>query len=298
MTYLPATQPETTSQLLERSLQLFKFAFRKVILLGLFLSVCMFLPRLLNLLYGVGKPNGHFLAENAYIFFTLGINLACLILFAAMLWDMRCVMTNNSELITRDLKTSLRKLPLLIGASIIEELIVGVITLCVMLSYRHFVLNHLITTMHGPRHILNAELVLPDNRFYVFLTAIPLMLYAALVFYIYVLLLFYLPIIVTEGKGLLSALGRSVKLVWKNAWRVIKLQLCLWAFYFVFLLFLKEVLRVEVHIFFFDTEQVSVTAMFILIFMFSLFISWYAASLLVQLHDLELRKKLIPFDKM
>jgi hypothetical protein len=215
-----------------------------------------------------------------------------------MLWDMRCVMTNNSELITRDLKTSLRKLPLLIGASIIEELIVGVITVCVMLSYRHFVLHHLITTMHGHRHILTAELVLPENRFYVFLTALPLMLYAALVFYIYVLLLFYLPIIVTEGKGLMSALGRSVKLVWKNAWRVIKLQLCLWAFYFVFLLFLKEVLRIEIHIFFFDTERVSLTAMFILVLMFSLFISWYAASLLVQLHDLELRKKLIPFDKM
>jgi hypothetical protein len=296
MTYVPATQPETTSQLLERSLQLFKITFRKVFLMALLLSLCLFLPRLLNLVYN-NIPD-YYSTLSAYTIFGLALDLLCLILFTAMLWDIRCVMTNNSEMITKDFKTAIKKFPLIIGASLVQGIILILITLIVMLSYNHFVMNHLIEYIHGPRHLLIAQLVLPANRLAVFLIALPLFLYVILTFYIYVLLLFYLPIIVTEGKGIFSSLTRSVKLVWKNTWRVCKLQLCLWAFYFVFLLFIREALGVKVHVFFFATDKISLGGVFTLIVMFSLFISWYTAALLVQLHDLELRKKLIPFDKM
>ena len=92
MAFVPASQPENTMQLLDRSLNLYKAAFHKIFLVALILSLVAFTPRIIALIYGTE------LLKFSLIYHQLAqflIEILSTIFFTAMLWDMRCVMTND-----------------------------------------------------------------------------------------------------------------------------------------------------------------------------------------------------------
>jgi hypothetical protein len=82
-------------------------------------------------------------------------------------------------------------------------------------------------------------------------------------------------------------------LVWNHWWRVFSTQLTPWLFYLALLIAVKYVLHIDFHIYF--TQKIDNTLWVTIahIAVFSLFIPWVAALLLVQLKDLELRKSLV-----
>ncbi|MES2218937.1 MAG: hypothetical protein V4501_11065 [Pseudomonadota bacterium] len=282
MAYVPATGPETTKQLLDRSLHLYKTAFHKIFPIALALAILAFTPRMLALVYGA-KLHHFSLSINQLA--QLLLDLLSMIFFTAMLWDMRCVMTNDQENLIKDFKKSLKKIPLIIGASVVETAILLISTLTLFTMYFIFI------------RLFTHHFVIPADRFKVFLLTLPMIFQVLFNVFIFILLLFYLPIIVAENKGIFIALLRSAKLVWGNVWRVLKLQLTPWFIYSLWLIFFKNVFGLKIHIYFFALNNLSWSAVIVHLLIFALFVPWSAATLLVQLHDLELRKKLKPFDQ-
>jgi hypothetical protein len=281
MAYVPASVPENTKDLLNRGLILYKKAFSKIILMAFVLAVVAFLPRILLLAYGVESL--HKLSPTIRELGLVLVELLYAIFFTAMLWDMRCVMTNDAENVLKDFKTSLTKMPLIVGAAIIQGIILLTTTLTMFAIY--------VYSFNVAGHI-----IVPHDNFKLFLYSLPLVLQVAMNAYIFILLLFYLPIIVTEGKGIFSSLNRSVQLVWLNVWRVVKVQSVPWIMYGFFLIMLKNMFNLNLHIYFFPA-RISWEATLVHVILFALFVPWYAATLLVQLHDLEIRKQLKPFDQ-
>jgi hypothetical protein len=282
MAYLPATEPEDTKELLDRSLHLYKAAFHKIFLMALVLAVLAFTPRLLVLVYRAQLSQFTFMAQQVA---EITLDILSIFFFTAMLWDMRCVMTNDQENLVRDFKKSLRKIPLIIGASIVETVIL------VTISFTLFTIYYISIRLTTHR------LVIPTDHLKVFLLSLPILFQVLFNALIFILLLFYLPIIVTENKGIFAALIRSAKLVWKNVWRVLKLQLTPLFIYTLWLIFFKNVFGLKIHIYYFPINNLTWGATIVHLLVFALFVPWSAATLLVQLHDLELRKKLKPFDQ-
>jgi hypothetical protein len=278
MAYVAATRPESTFKLLDRSLHLYKTAFHKIVLIALVMAIVAFTPRLIALAFGPQFAHSNFVYQQLFQFL---VDVLSAIFFTAILWDMRCVMTNDAESLFKDFKKSLQKIPLIVGASLIETLILLVSTLAVISLY--------LVWIRSSHHYH-----IQENQVKVFLLSLPLMLQAAFNCLIFVLLVFYLPIIVTENTGIFAALLRSAKLVWNNVWRVLKLQLTPWFIYSLWLIFFKNVFGFKIHIYFFPINNLSWSATIVHILVFAFFAPWSAATLLVQLHDLELRKKLLP----
>jgi hypothetical protein len=282
MAFVPASQPENTMQLLDRSLNLYKSAFHKIFLVALVLSVVAFTPRIMALIYGTDLLKFDLVYHQLAQFL---VEILSTIFFTAMLWDMRCVMANDKENLFLDFKTSLRKIPLLIGASIVESLIFFSTAITLFAIYAlslHFTHYNLPTTGLG-----------------IFLFILPILCQIIFNAFIFVLLVLYLPIIVTENKGIFSALLSSAKLVWHNIWRVIKLQLSPWIIYSAWLIIFKIVFGLKIHIYFFPLNNLTWSATIVHMLIFAFFVPWSAATLLVQLYDLELRKKLrVPDQQM
>ena len=108
-------------------------------------------------------------------------------------------------------------------------------------------------------------------------------------FYVAALFIFIVPLIAIENKGILSALQRSVLLVWNHWWRTVSLQLTPWLCLALFLSFIRFVLNIDIHIYFVSVDWHPLFVTIIQMVIFALFIPWVAATLLVQLKDLELR---------
>jgi hypothetical protein len=275
MVFVPASQPENTMQLLDRSLTLYKLAFHKIFLVALVLSLVAFTPRIMALIYGTELLKFSMWYHQLAQFL---IEILCTIFFTAMLWDMRCVMGDDRESLFQDFKTSLQKIPLLIGASIIETLIFLSTALTLFAVYA-FTL-----------HFSNFDV--PTTKLGIFLFILPILGQIVFNALIFILLILYLPIIVTENNGIFAALLRSAKFVWPNLWRVIKLQLSPWLIYSAWLLIFKIMFGLKIHIYFFPLNNLTWSATIVHFLIFAFFVPWSAATLLVQLYDLELRRRL------
>jgi hypothetical protein len=116
-----------------------------------------------------------------------------------------------------------------------------------------------------------------------------------LIVYIIFAFYFYLALILTENQRIISSLKRSAYLVWGNWWRVANLQLTPWLINLLCLLLIKKYLPVNIHLYFVSGAEPSTFLSTLLnIIIFAIFIPWFGATLLVQLRDLELRKKVLP----
>jgi hypothetical protein len=105
------------------------------------------------------------------------------------------------------------------------------------------------------------------------------------------LFFFYFPLILTENKGPIDSLIRSAQLVWGYWWKTLWVQTLPWLCYLGVLLLMQS-MGISTHIYFFKPTLITPLATAVHIFIFALFFPWFAATMLVQLRDLELRAKL------
>lgn len=274
MQYTPSVTPESNVHLLKRSLSLYFKAFPHVILLALITSLIAFTPRLIILIWQ------HSIFTSALNFNKLWIfvfNLAGLIFFTAILWRLQCRMVGNKDTLRNDIITACKKLPRIFVASLIQVfcvMLVNIITLALLMLF------------------------LPGGQFQelsllariIVLSIIFLQIIAAL--YVFFLFYFYLPLILTESKGILSSLKQSAVLAWKNIWRTISFQAIPWLTYLLVIILIREIFHIDLHIYFFTDENITFLSTGLQILLFALLIPWIAINMLVQLHDLELRKAL------
>ncbi len=271
-----ATQPETIGRLLRRSLTLYRAAFRHIVLLAFVVAITAFIPRLLAIAIGQDLFLD-FSYFTPYKLWLLVIDITSLIFFTAILWSMQCVLNGDHETIADDMKIALKKIPLIIVAAFIQMLMVGLVNAIALGLY-------LLLKQHN--------LLLAPTTEGVILTSLVLVSQFVIDIYLFFLLIFYLPLILTENAGIISSLKRTILLVWNNWWLTFWVQSFPWVCYFFALCIIKFVAQINIHIFFIaPVERYSLLATILHIFLFAIFIPWSAATLLVQLRDLELRKQ-------
>src|SRR5690348_11604956 len=115
-----ANSPESNPQLLKRVLKMYAASILHVFGFSLLLALVVFLPRFIALAINLSSLNASF-----YNFYVLLIDLVSVFIFTALLWRIRCVMTNTHEKILDDFSIAVRKITLIIGAAIIHFLIIA-----------------------------------------------------------------------------------------------------------------------------------------------------------------------------
>ena len=268
-----SSHPETMDQLLLRSFRLYYATFRNVFLFALTLSIIAFIPRLIALTTGQEIFINHGIFSPERLSLAL-IDISCLIIFSAILWRIRCLVIGTHETIFDDLKTALRKLPYILVASVLQ-----------VLSCYIFIFLFIVFMFYVSLH--QVSLILVDTNT---VLAATLLLFANLIWvaYIFFAFYFYLPIILIENQGILAALSKSVKLVWKNWWRTALVQVTPWLIYLLVLITIKFLLNVNIHIYFAEPSQSTLASTSLHMILFALFVPLFANTILVQLRDLEL----------
>ncbi len=273
-TLLP-TQPSSYKTLIKNSLRLYRVSFSKVIFLSCLLSLVVFIPRILAEIIGqdIFLTIPLLSIERLWI---LLIDLASIIFFVGIIWRMYGVIRGFHEPLIEDLKVGVKKVFFVFIASFIESAIVVSIII-------------LIYSLFGILHEHN--LLFNTNLIGMIFTTLAFLGQIILIFYVYTLFVFLIPVITIENKGIIGAIERSVYLVWNHWWRVFSVQFTPWFCFLIFLFILRDIFHINVHIFFFHHTVAPFVTLFQFI-IFAIFIPWVAATLLVQLKDLELRKKL------
>lgn len=273
MAIVTPTKPASKTTLLLRGLKLYQFGFLKVFFLSLTLSVLTFIPRLI--IFTTGRPL--FSAGEPISFFQLSLvllDIICLIYFTAILWRLHCINTGMRESLLEDLKVATKKIPHIIIAVLLQGIILTLIGLTIFSFY----------------YFLNIkQYVMVTNPFAIVLLCLPLVIQFALIVFILILFYFYLPLILTENRGALAALRKSAHLVWTHWWTTFWVQITPWFVYLLTLILIKYVAHINIHIYYFPTNHEPLIAIYLHIILFALFIPWVAATMLVQLRDLELR---------
>jgi hypothetical protein len=274
-TLLPS-QPESYKQLIRRSFLLYRKSFSKIILLSFLLSVVVFIPRLLSNIIGqdIFANISPFSPHRLWL---VVIDLVSLTCFIGILWHMHCVVVRLHEPLVEDFLVGIKKVIYVFIAAIIQSTIVFAV---VMLIYGIQILLH-------EHHLLFGK-----NLLGILFTVFVFFSQLAIIVYVSTLFCFFIPIIAIENKGIITSLERSVSLVWNHWWRTFSVQLTPWFSYLILLLIIKYVFRLNIHIYFmeYDSHSNWITCLYIILF--TLFIPWAASLMIIQLKDLELRKKL------
>lgn len=275
MAFIPAATPETTGQLVVRSLKLYKSIFVYVVLLALLSSVCAFIPRLMGLLVGenifIILP-----ALSPYRLWLIVPDIINVLIFTAILWQTNCVSIKKRCTVLESFRQALKKFPAVLVAVVVLWIIFFLINLGFLGFYS--LLSHKETVM-----------TLQTNG--TLISSIGLAVQLILGIFLMVLFFFYIPLVLLENKTITGALTKSARLVWGYWFRTVFLQLIPWACYLVALIIIKYVALLPVHIYFFPAEPRTLFGTVVNLIIFALFIPWFASMMLTQLHDLELRKK-------
>lgn len=275
--FLPSTT-QSNRQLLWQSLVLYRVAFLKVIIFSALLSIVTFIPRLIA--DAIGQDIFVNLAPLSYhrLWF-LVIDLTSFIFFIAILWHMFCTMRGKHEPFIEDFSVGLKELAYVFIAALLQSALVFAFGLIV---YGLLILLH------------HLQLLFINSLLGIILTTAIFLGQFILLLYVSTLFIFLIPIIAIEKKDILIALEKSITLVWNHWWRVFSVQITPWIFYTLLLIVLKYVINIDIHIYFTPKENDALWTTIINIALFALFVPWVAALLLMQLKDLELRKKLVP----
>jgi hypothetical protein len=282
MQYVPAAHPENLKQLLKRSFWLYKTSFLKTLIFAFVLALITFTPRMLTLVLHKDIFFGLSLFHPLRLVLVV-VDILGLIVFATLLERIRSVMDRTQETVGEDLGFSLKKIPLIFCASLVQTVIFTLMTFAIIGFYYFLHTQHLLVT---------------TNLLKIFLITLPMVFQLFFNIYIFVLFIFYLPLIITENKGIFTSLGKSARLVWKNWWRTLKTQISPWVIYFITLILIRYALKINIHIYFLGQDELSWRVTIIQIILFTVFISWSAATLMVQLRDLERRKKALDTSKI
>jgi hypothetical protein len=275
-----ATQPESVCRLLLRSIKLYVKGLPKVFFFSLLLSIIVFIPRLVALVYGEEITiNPSFITTGIHALWGLLIEAGALFVFTSMLWRIRCVLYEEHESLFFDMKIAIKKLPFIIAAAFIQAVFFTILTTIVI-----------IFGFYLTQYQVNTSDVLPFSH--TFFAAILLALNFWFLIYVYYLFIFYLPLILTEDKGIIGSLQQSMMLVWGKWWQTFLVLFVPWLAYIVVLVILRKMFNLDLHIYFIEPIiQSTWSAVIIHIFIFAIFVPWVASVLLIQLRDLELRKK-------
>lgn len=270
----PSTCPESYSQLLSRSYNLYTHALWRTFVLALSLSVVIFVPRLMNVYYGenIFLNNPWFSSTNLIMVF---LYIGIFWFFSALLWRLHCVAIKKRESFKNDFQIARKKFPAIVGAAFLLSIIgsvAGSIAFGVYAIFVHFDL------------LFHSDLPSEVMTFLVLLLQVGVSMYVTLLFF------FYMPLIVIEDDGVIFSLRQSARLVWGNAWGTLKFQLTPWLIYLLSIIIVKAVFNVDIHIYFIPENTSAIVPTLLHIFMLALFIPWAAASILMQLRDLELRR--------
>ena len=277
-TLLPGT-PESYTQLLKRSIKLYRRSFSSIILLlSLLLSITVFIPRLLTYFCNKDFFAGLTLLSPHVLWIAL-INLASFMFFIALIWHVHCVIRKVHEPLKQDMTIGLKKMIYAFIAILLQTMIM------LAVIYTLFLLDYYLYIWQ----ILNINYWFSALLFGVFFLAQVL-----LIIYIATLFIFYLPLIAIENKGILSSLKYSILLVWNHCFRTFSLQMTPWIFYFILLFFMKYTLGINIHIYFIAGEYQPIWVTVLHIIIFTLFAPWVASTLLIQLRDLEIRNHIVP----
>lgn len=270
-----SSRPETYWQLLKRSFIFYRVAFIRVLPLAFLLAVITFIPRLLSVAIGqdIFSAMPPFSPQWLWLLFN---NIISLMLFIAVLWRMHCIIRSVHEKIAEDFYIGGRKVLLAFVATVIQSAMIAAIGI----------------TLYGIQFLLfQHRLLFSDYLAGQLFTFAIFFIQLIASIYIIVLFIFYLPLIAVENKGILGSIERSIYLVFGNFWRTLKLQMTPWLCYLIALIAIRFGLNIHIHLFFLTPTLPNIGTTLLHLLIFAVFLPWIAAVLLVQLHDLELRKK-------
>lgn len=270
--YTLATTPQSNGKLLTRGLKLYFSSFKQVYGLALLFSLIIFIPQFIAYYQGLNVINlTRSLALYNLLFFFA--EFCAIFVFTALLWRIRCVVTNQHESIFDDFKIASQKIVLILGASLFYLVfLVLIIFFFIWLPAKNF-------TGVPSSLTLNTAIVF-------------LILYFIISIYVFYLLIFSLPLILTENKHIFAALSKSIFLVWGNWWKVFGLQIIPLLCYVFLIAIIQDIFNISLTI---DmTVPFDFKIFFIMLFSIffgALFVSFQGALLLLQLRDLEIRKQ-------
>lgn len=272
-TMLPKA-PLGNLRLLKKSLVLYKKSFIHVITLSFLLAFTAFIPRILSELIGqdlfVNLP-----PESPMRLWLIVIDIAAIIFFIGIIWRMHCITLNTHERLLENVRIGIKK--------IISALVAVVIHTGIIFSFALII--------YGFTYLINENTnLLQANTSSLALTAGIMLALLWSVIYVSTLFVFLIPLIAVENQNVLKALEKSVLIGWNHAIRILIVQLIPWICYLLTLIALRNVFNINVHIYFLGNHPHSFISTIVNLLMFTIFIPWSAATLLLQLNDLELRR--------
>lgn len=271
-----ASHSETYSQLIRRSLRLYKHVFFRVFIYSLLLAIIAFIPQLSTFISDrpIQIDLTRFDPRNLWL---LLINICALVFFAAQLWRVRCVVRDEHESVGDDIKVALKHIPAIFAAVFLQVLLIITI---------NFVIG---TLVYFIIHDSQGVIVIDTARS--ILAAILLSIQTVAVFYALFAFYFYLPIILVENKGILESLRKSASLVWRHWWQTVSVQLTPWLCFLLTLIILQMLTPLSIRLYFYPSLSApDLLSTCVTLLIFALYIPWVACLLLLQLHNLELEK--------
>lgn len=271
-----AIRPESKGRTIIRGLVLYRQAFFHVFFLAILTSIATFIPRIWTLIVGqnifLNIPQ-----FSPYRLWLLLINLSSLVFFTALLWRIRCVVTNTHESINDDMKIALKKLIYIFVATLLQTLFIVAVS-----TFLLFIIFHILSYK---RAIITEDLFFQMLMLCLFLAQFIIIGFLFLAFY------FYLPLILIENQGIIKSLLKSASLVWGNWWRTFWVQVTPWLVYFLVIILIRYATKLPLYIYFFPLErEPTLLATCVHVLLFAIFLPWFASNMLVQLRELELRK--------
>lgn len=274
-TILPS-QPESNHSLLIRSLWLYRIGFKKIFLISLLLAITLFIPRLLALFFSENLITTLPTSNLSWIWLVI-CALVSMLFFIAIVRHMHCSSQLIKEPIAEDLVVGIKKTLSAFMAVVVQCLFLFAVAYLIYSMQVIFYKYHMMVMTNTAGVIF--------TMFVVFAQLL-LMVYVGNLFY------FIVPLIAIENLSILRALEKSILLVWNHWWRTFSLQITPWLYYLLALLLLS-IFHVNIHIYFDQHFNPNYVGVVINILLFSIFIPWVAAVMLIQLKDLELRRKAI-----
>ena len=270
-----AVKPQTYSQIVKQSLTVYRLSFAHVYWVSLILSFVVFIPRFIVTFIDPNYFNNLTTFRPQQMWFFL-IEVLGVFLFVVLLWRMYSVLVGRNDKLREDLKIAFTKIWLIIGA-VLLQLIIFLITAAIIYCFYRLIFK---------------DLSLLRSSYHAAIALVGVTIYLLIECYLIFLFIFYLLLIVIEDKGILSALKKSAKLVWGLWWRNFWILMTPLIFYMILLMIVRYLLFVDLPIYLIDSTPSSKLISIFYMFLFSLFIPWNAAIFIIQMRDLERRKKL------
>lgn len=276
MDNLLAPNPRGYQALMAASFRLYRASFKRVILMSLVLAFIVLIPRFLSDIIGEDLIVTLPLLDPHRLWLML-VDFGAFLFFIAILWHMHCELVNKNEPFTDDLQMGVKKFFFAVIATAIACML-GLAATLIIYSFQLYHNQPLSLAGVGVIGQLGIGLLL--------------FIQGLLTLYISLLFLFITPLIATEDSHILQAIAKSVLLSYRHPFRILFLQLTPWAF-FTLILSIFSTFGFNIHLFFMETTAHTIGGTLVNLILLALFLPWIGALLLLQLHDLELRRKMI-----